>query len=799
MARLSELLRTDTGGGAYVGNPNLARQALRARAATAAPTSVMDPGYDKYKANLNDAEQLTVLSDLLLGGAAVAPAAARHLGPVAARAAEDYLRRSGLILDATPKGFVGPVTTDPVAARVIEKFGQKHEKEAALARRIEMLADRPPPAEVARTGDRTALPPDVFRQLQARVGPEAALADITKNKIHIKRNSDGTYVGFPRTITSPQGIAAFRRGMDENFADAAEAIKWADPNRTGTWYDRAKLWQAATNEPYQLDRSLGMHGAYSAGVAPDSELGFTLKHLNSRALGEPAMAYRGAPMRMLDSAVANDRPANLAFKTGEYANHNDPRIPNAGLFGVNDFRAAQGFGYTHPDGTPWRAGVSDAMHPVMDAETAMLLARTRANAVGGRTDWQGPQIQEVPWVYGKAQDQYYRGVNGRYAGPPEEGIRRAIQDANNTFGDYLYKHTASATHEAVPGASTGHVPQMLNAPLAEREAYSRAGRWDVPAEELRGGPIALGDIGAIGAGPRDALYSAIGLRQLPSLPSTGLYRNSAGVVERNPMTIARPLVDYPTGGGGGRMSPLTQDSMAATERFRAAMDAQEAGAFNLPNTMASATGEGNKTAMVLDRRTLTEPTTGEQLNADQLARITDVLDRAGLGGSFGVTNTSRGGLVFPFMADEVTPVQLKALRGLSPVLGNIVPGARVQRGVATTGYVPGIGKWGANGVEPTAPFSGEATAGVLEQFAGVPQRVSQSLSESERIRAILRDKIARDAQVGGARLDIQNMRNFFSEADWAKAVDMIRKGATPAAAVAALGYSINSMAGDQPR
>ena len=40
-------------------------------------------------------------------------------------------------------------------------------------------------------------------------------------------------------------------------------------------------------------------------------------------------------------------------------------------------------------------------------------------------------------------------------------------------------------------------------------------------------------------------------------------------------------------------------------------------------------------------------------------------------------------------------------------------------------------------------------------------------------------------------------RRFFSEADWPKAVEMIRKGMSPAAALAALGYSASSMAGEQ--
>jgi len=49
----------------------------------------------------------------------------------------------------------------------------------------------------------------------------------------------------------------------------------------------------------------------------------------------------------------------------------------------------------------------------------------------------------------------------------------------------------------------------------------------------------------------------------------------------------------------------------------------------------------------------------------------------------------------------------------------------------------------------------------------------------------------------GARKDIQNTRNFFAEEDWPKVVELLRKGASPAAALAALGYSLNSLAGER--
>lgn len=693
-----------------------------------------------------------------------------------------------------PPGVEPIVVRTPEERAVIEKFGQKQEQEAARAKKVEKLAkesaSKSPEEQAAKPakskGPRTKVEADVYRKLAEEQGDEAVLKAARAGE-HLKPTPGG-YVGAPRTVTSGQGLGAMRRAMDTDFADSVEAVRLADPERLGTWYDRAKQGIAESVEPYQLPRTLEQHGVYSAGVSPESELGFSLKHLNSRVAGEPAMAYRGAPMRNLDEAVAEDRPANMGFKIGEYANKNDPRIANEGLFGVNDFRRAQGMGYTDPQGNPWKAGVSETMHPFMDAETALQVDRANKAGTGGRTDWAGPHIQEVPWVYGKAQDLYGRGKKGRYAGDELEGIKSSIQDANNTARDYMYKHAASATHEAIPGASLGHVRQALDLTPEEKLAYGRQGRWDMPAPEA-----ALNEYPEVGAGNRDAIYSAMGYRQLPSREAEGLYMNKLGEVETNPMTIARPLMDYPTG-GGGLMAPESRRMMDAAEQFRALMDAQEAGAYNLPNTMGGVKG---KNSMVLDTRgrnpdKLADPTAGILPTSEQLAKMNELVGEHG----FGVTASNRGAVMFPFDATMDPKQASKAMRQSSKGLEEIFPSSQ-EKSLSTMGYVPGVGKRSPEGPLSTAPFSGEATADMLKAFSELSPSVSQNLGESEAVRAAIREKALRDAKMGGTRADIQETRRFFSEADWPKAVALMRQGLTPAAALAALGYNINAMAGEQ--
>ena len=687
----------------------------------------------------------------------------------------------------------------------LTKFGDKATREAALAKRVQRAAEDSKIQEAAdqAAGRTTAAPtknvrarvgggavdPDFYRQMEASQGRDAVLSAVRAGK-HLKPDGAGGYIGAPRTVNSPQSLGALRRDLDAQFDDGVAAIEYSDPQRLGTWYDRAKAGIASSTEPHQLDRVLDQHAVYSAGVSPESELGFALKHLNSRINGEPSMAYRGAGMRNLDKAEAAGTETPLAFKVGEYRAKNDPRLANYGLFGVNDFRAAQGFRYTTPDGLIWKGGVTNTMHPFMDAETALAVDRANTAAVGGRTDWQGPHLQEVPWVYGKAQDLYTRGSapTARFGG--ENGREMAVREANNTAQDYMYKHAGSGTYEYTPGANTGHVPSVLGMTPAEKAAYGEAGRWDLNS------PYTLPEAPTVGAGRRDALYSAAGFRQLPSIEAPGLYTNSAGVVEQNPAMIARPLLDYPTG-GKGELAPITDKSMSAIERFRAVMDAQEAGAWNMPNTMNSAKG---RNGFVMDSRArmapgAADPAQGVMPTPEELADLSAYF--TGLNKDIVVAPTSRGVSVFGTGDDSIGALT-KAMRGdtdLPRAMFNsdVVP-ARVN-----SGYVPGIGKFDDKyNLLKTDPYSGEATRDLLKDLADTNPELTQNLGESEAVRSAIRDKIARDAALPGARGDIQNTRNFFAEADWPKAVEMIRQGMTPAAALAAMGYSLNSMAAEPP-
>lgn len=776
MANMNPLLA------AYRGVKNASKAKLKPIAQAA-----LNEAYGRADPNVNKQAGLEMLN---LAGAAmdIAPVAtvagaglksgAKALAPTLGDVAENYMSNTGMMLNAVPKSkakqlakvleSVDTTNLSQADQMLLDTFGSKAAREAKAAKKVLKQGTTEKAAKVVERGEKIA--PDYFRNLQDTEGEAEVLRQAAAGR-HLKPTSSGGYVGAPRTVDSPQALGAMRSSFDTQFDNAANAIAASDdPSRVGTWYDRAKATQAASNEPYQLPRSLEQHAVYSAGVSPENELGFALKHANSRALGEPEMAYRGMPMRNLDTAVAEDRPANLAFKIGEYRNKNDPNIPNTGLFGVNDFRAAQSWGYTDPAGAPWRAGASATMHPFMDAETALAVDRANALGVGGRTDWAGPHLQEMPWVLNKAEDYYGRGFNAKYKSDnPLEGIKKAVSEANNTIGDYIPKHTMSGTWEAIPGANTGHVPEMLTASPEAKLAYTNEGRWDVNAPEFT-------PESPVGAGRRDALYSALGLRQMPTQETTGAYMNAAGQMEHNPVKIANVLVDFAK--GSHDIDPRTLNAVGATEKFRALIDAQEAGAANLARTTA---GTG-KTSLLME---------GQQPNRDQIAKIAKILQ----GTHLSPASNSRGVSLLDFSGDA--NLTNKLLKEKGAALKEAYP-SEILKSRNQSVYEAGLGKFDDEGnLIPTKPGSGEATAAVLERFAEAPPEVARKISESESVRDIIKRKIARDEAMGSARADLQKTREFFGGENWDRAIQLIRQGMTPAAALSALGLSLEGMASER--
>jgi len=313
------------------------------------------------------------------------------------------------------------------------------------------------------------------------------------------------------------------------------------------------------------------------------------------------------------------------------------------------------------------------------------------------------------------------------------------------------RRTYTVTPEATPGYSTQHRRDVQSAPFAVRKKYQRDMPW------VREG--------------RDVLYEAQGIPQRTD-EGVGAYINSAGDMEMNPVNVTGLSV-------AENFSPADRERILATEKLRGVIDAQEAVAGNMPVLDPS----GNAMYFGMGRTPSAE-------EMEFFARQTP--------SGFGTTATSGGALTFPFdpgaSAEDVAGV-------LGPWSQSVQEIASDVRGVPVRNdmgfYEPAMGRFDENyEIVPTEPFSGQATMDVLSRFAGpdVDPQLARMLSSNEGVKDAILGKYYRDFEMPGVRGDIQNTRQFFANEDWSRVVDLIRKGVSPAAALAALGYSASSLA-----
>lgn len=657
-------------------------------------------------------------------------------------------------------------------------FGNKQKEEASRAKKLEKGIAPVEGKSVLERAKREKVDYDIYRKMNETLGTDAVL-DVLRKGEHLRPDGKGGYIGAPKVINSPQALGKMRKDLDKKFEQGVNALTLADPNRVGTWYDRAKFNQELTNEPYQLDRNLERHATYSAGQSPENELTAALKDEMFRAFGDTkSVAARKPQKERIDKAIAEGKPVPLGPKTGMYKDKNDPRIPNEGPFGVNDFRAAQTFGYTRPDGSAFQGTVSSTMHPFMDAETALMTARANERAVGGRTDWQGSHTQEVPWITGRAQDFYSRGNKGkgRYAGDELKGKLKAIVDSNNTFGDSLHKHVFNFTSERVPGPVTDHIPELKNASSAERQAYSDAAPWSIqidPDDKYK----------------RNAIISALKLRQIPTEAgpknTVGIWKEG-GKVENNPLELGMALVANPT--GKDVLGEDVKQGLTAAIKLQAALDAQTAGAGHILNTRSGAKG---KNAVLVDTRPQGEPLNGVMANGDLLAELNAILESKH---GYTATASSKGIGIIPMNPSTPARKLKNVLKDVESILKREFPDANILKAKPDTIFTPGASKWQGDDLVKTPEFSGEVTQAVLEEFAKSHPDVAKNISENEGVRRVIGNIVKRDEAYPSSREDIQNMRKFFRDADWNKVVELMRQGVPIGTALAVMGYSLSALA-----
>lgn len=627
---------------------------------------------------------------------------------------------------------------------------------------------------VARTAEeRAKVPPDKYRQLYKEKG-EQAVFDAAQAGEHIRKDAQGNLIGFPRGMTEAD-IPRMRGSLDDQLMRSLGAIQFAeDPKRVGNWYQRAQQGILETTEPKLLDRTLEAQALHSQGVDPTAQAQFANRYLQSRGLGKPQVGFYGRQAKLLDDALVRGEKAKLAFKVGEYRNKLDAREDHLSPSGVNDFRAAQTYGYTDTQGMPWSAGVSETMHPVMDAENALTVLRARMRGIPGMT---GALVQELPWVLGKAEDLRLRGLHK--GDTPLKSNVNAIREANKTQADADFELAGSATLGLEPGLDTGIDPR------------TRAPNWTRSASD---------------ADPheRDILLSATDQRHYPPTRATGMWEGKA-----EPNIVNRPLL-YSLAGETD-IAPDQLAAMKALEAHRGLAGGQTGVAMNFANTKGS-----GLTDVLLERKGMNQygNPTSHMPSADEMKALNDAL----VGRGYFAVPSQRGALLKqnpegyvrsekalkkaqkfgppkPAEADEILR-ELKKGGGLEK-LEALMPGARAEQALDKGFYIP---------VTPSRAEmgTGVGTSRWLEAMRDAPAAVAEKVGGSKEARDVLKRHIRAVEMGKKAGQDypepMMKTLQFMAGKDWPKVVKVAReKGVPIATAMGLLGFSLQGMAAPTER
>lgn len=582
-------------------------------------------------------------------------------------------------------------------------------------------------------------------------------------------NSPSAYLGAPRSLKDRLDLLRMRKGIDKNLAD--------DP-RGGDWYDRyrAGMTEVTGGNKTDQDWMSAQHGQYSAGVSPEGELGFAIKDNNANLMGMPIKVARPAQAEAARRAIdANDPELHqLGKKTGQYRKKVHPDAGNSRTAtGVNDFRWAREFGYTDTGGSAQRDAMGNAQHQFMDYETALAVDRANKANLAGRSDWTGEQIQAAPWVRQKAyalmaERRHVKGiVKDLMAKDPtltakaakekanplamQAAMREAegdpdlyeqyFQEANKSITEFFPKHTAYATHESIPGVSTGHLPGMIGASQAEKEAYTTAGSW------------------AIAPGERDAIYAGlrrgetgVSGRVRPSTDMQGMWTGDDGVTQFNPGQAARPLVGFNAGKDTKTLADADKAMLQAGETLRAAMDAQDAGAAHIPIFGGKASA-----------------TTSLRMKAPRKLTIEEMKAAQKIGAKYGmkdVVDTGEG-ITFTDFVNTPKAQKQKAYDQMGREVMAAVPGANdARRASIDSAYAPLVEAW----------QKGEGSGAVTDEIiAAIDQNpvMAATFNDNPYIGQMALRLLERDEKLaaakGGVRKDLQNLRRLLAEnggKDW---------------------------------
>lgn len=387
------------------------------------------------------------------------------------------------------------------------------------------------------------------KKVAKAVAEGASKAKATKKADElIKKYKSGQIMGAPAGVKNARQEAA-RRAKYMTKMEAGKEFRG--------WYDKAGKANAfhMGDDKLRTARFTGSQSILSGQDVVRSNLGHTIKANNLAEAGLPVRAGRfpniyeptltdvfNAPdPEMVERIMATNKKGPFHYNLMRGAGMPSPNDPKRA---VHDFLDSQAWGYTAPDGSPFKATPGPAQHRWMDRQTAKVIEEANAQRLGGFDDWDHRSAQAAAWTEQQIEN---------------AGKRTA--DTGKDFSDYWKGFYGQGSWEAVPGRTLSGTEAMRNAPLQTRVEH-----MDRVAEVL------------LDPQGRDKIYKALGLPTGPAVRGPGVFEGNI-----NPGVQSQVAL----GAEGGRLAGGVVDAgserlMNTAERIRGALLGQDAAAWHLP-------------------------------------------------------------------------------------------------------------------------------------------------------------------------------------------------------------------------
>lgn len=244
------------------------------------------------------------------------------------------------------------------------------------------------------------------------------------------------------------------------------------------WYDLTSgdLFSLAGGNVPMADNLAHVLATTSSSTPVGSNFMYGAKGWNQWLVGDPINTGKYPTRMSADIADILDSGAGVSgFKRSPYAGGLSVAWrPNPDLLAVNDIHNVRGWGIREPKtGKLWSKGVPEAGHRLLQRQTGKVVKSLNDDAnknlefarlLGGMPD-EVAQLPQADW-------NKYRVQASAWAPQRMDALGIPLKDASKHYGDYINEYSAQNTRSWIPGSNTGHLPELLSAPMSKQNELS---------------------------------------------------------------------------------------------------------------------------------------------------------------------------------------------------------------------------------------------------------------------------------------------------------------------------------------